>query len=102
MGDQAYILEAKAVNKSFLEPRYCPKWTLMYVPIAGSHGHCLYRVEFYRFRTAYLGFWGNCHAAKLAGVHIKAVKASAYVISGLLAGIVAIVLVSQTSTGQPI
>ncbi|MDR2184219.1 MAG: ribose ABC transporter permease [Treponema sp.] len=49
-----------------------------------------------------LAFGGNRHAAKLAGVRTKLVEASAYFISGLLSGVAAIVLVSRTSTGQPI
>jgi ribose/xylose/arabinose/galactoside ABC-type transport system permease subunit len=49
-----------------------------------------------------LAFGGNRNAAKLAGVRTRLVEASAYFISGLLSGVAAIVLVSRTSTGQPI
>jgi ribose/xylose/arabinose/galactoside ABC-type transport system permease subunit len=49
-----------------------------------------------------LAFGGNRHAAKLAGVRTRLVEASAYFISGMLAGVAAIVLVSRTSTGQPV
>jgi ribose/xylose/arabinose/galactoside ABC-type transport system permease subunit len=59
-------------------------------------------LNFTIFGRHILAFGGNRQAAKLSGVRTKAVEASAYVISGLLSGIAAIVLVSRTSTGQPI
>jgi ribose/xylose/arabinose/galactoside ABC-type transport system permease subunit len=59
-------------------------------------------LNFTVFGRHILAFGGNRQAAKLAGVRVKLVEASAYTISGLLAGIAAIVLVSRTSTGQPI
>jgi ribose/xylose/arabinose/galactoside ABC-type transport system permease subunit len=59
-------------------------------------------LNFTIFGRHILAFGGNRHAAKLAGVRVNLVEASAYVISGLLSGIAAIVLVSRTSTGQPI
>jgi ribose/xylose/arabinose/galactoside ABC-type transport system permease subunit len=59
-------------------------------------------LNFTVFGRHILAFGGNRQAAKLAGVRINFVEVSAYVISGLLAGIAAIVLVSRTSTGQPI
>jgi ribose/xylose/arabinose/galactoside ABC-type transport system permease subunit len=59
-------------------------------------------LNFTVFGRHILAFGGNRHAVKLAGVRINLVEASAYVISGLLAGVAAIVLVSRTSTGQPI
>jgi ribose/xylose/arabinose/galactoside ABC-type transport system permease subunit len=59
-------------------------------------------LNFTVFGRHILAFGGNRQAAKLAGVRINFVEVSAYVISGLLSGIAAIVLVSRTSTGQPI
>jgi ribose/xylose/arabinose/galactoside ABC-type transport system permease subunit len=59
-------------------------------------------LNFTVFGRHILAFGGNRQAAKLAGVRINLVEVSAYVISGLLSGIAAIVLVSRTSTGQPI
>ncbi|MDR2478277.1 MAG: ABC transporter permease [Treponema sp.] len=46
-------------------------------------------------------FGGNRQAAKLAGVRTRLVEISAYVITGLLAGLAAIILASRTSAGQP-
>jgi ribose/xylose/arabinose/galactoside ABC-type transport system permease subunit len=46
-------------------------------------------------------FGGNKQAAKLAGVRVRLVEISAYMITGLLAGLAAIILASRTSAGQP-
>jgi ribose/xylose/arabinose/galactoside ABC-type transport system permease subunit len=45
---------------------------------------------------------GNRQASKLAGVRTKLVESSVYVISGVLAGITAIILSARISSGQPI
>jgi ribose/xylose/arabinose/galactoside ABC-type transport system permease subunit len=46
-------------------------------------------------------FGGNRQAAKLAGVQTRLVEIYAYMITGLLAGLAAIILASRTSAGQP-
>jgi ribose/xylose/arabinose/galactoside ABC-type transport system permease subunit len=46
-------------------------------------------------------FGGNRQAAKLAGVRTRLVEISAYMITGLLSGLAAIILASRTSAGQP-
>lgn len=49
-----------------------------------------------------LAFGGNKNAARLAGVRTRLIELSVYVLCAVLSGIAAIVLVSRTSTGQPI
>lgn len=44
---------------------------------------------------------GNENAAKLSGVRTRLVKMMAYVITGLLAGVAAIILAARISSGQP-
>lgn len=44
---------------------------------------------------------GNAEAARLSGVNIAAVRISVYTISGALAGIAAILLMSELVSGQP-
>jgi len=44
---------------------------------------------------------GNREAARLAGVRIRTVSASTYVVSGLLAALGGVVIASRTSVGQP-
>jgi ribose/xylose/arabinose/galactoside ABC-type transport system permease subunit len=46
-------------------------------------------------------FGGNRQTAKLAGVRTHLVEISVYVISGLLAGITAVILSARISSGQP-
>jgi ribose/xylose/arabinose/galactoside ABC-type transport system permease subunit len=46
-------------------------------------------------------FGGNRQAAKLAGVRTRLVEISAYMITGLMSGLAAIILASRTSAGQP-
>ena len=46
-------------------------------------------------------FGGNRQAAKLAGVRTKLVEISVYTITGVLAGITAIILSARISSGQP-
>ena len=52
-----------------------------------------------------LGRWlyavgGNAEAARLSGIHTRAIKVSAFAVSGLASGIGGAILVSRTATGQ--
>ncbi len=44
---------------------------------------------------------GNEEVARLSGIHVKKVKYSVYMISGLLTGIAGILLLSRMNSGQP-
>ncbi|RGY96465.1 ABC transporter permease [Clostridium sp. AM58-1XD] len=47
------------------------------------------------------GIGGNEEASFLSGINVMKIKLSAYAISGLLAGIAGLVLLSRTNSGQP-
>jgi ribose/xylose/arabinose/galactoside ABC-type transport system permease subunit len=74
-----------------------PIWILFVVCVAAY-----ILLNFTVFGRHVYAFGGNRQAAKLAGVRIRLVEISAYVITGVLAGVAAIILASRTSAGQPI
>lgn len=47
------------------------------------------------------GVGGNEEASRLSGINVTAIKVMAYSISGLLAGVAGLVLLSRTASGQP-
>ena len=73
-----------------------PIWILFFV--------CLLAfiiLTFTTFGRHIYAFGGNRNATKLSGVRTKRVEAAAYIISGLLSGIVAVILSARISSGQP-
>jgi ribose/xylose/arabinose/galactoside ABC-type transport system permease subunit len=73
-----------------------PIWILLVVCIIAY-----ILLNFTIFGRHVYAFGGNRQAAKLAGVRVKLVEISVYVITGLRAGLAAIILASRTSAGQP-
>jgi ribose/xylose/arabinose/galactoside ABC-type transport system permease subunit len=73
-----------------------PIWILLVVCIIAY-----ILLNFTIFGRHVYAFGGNRQAAKLAGVRIKLVEISVYVITGLMAGLAAIILASRTTAGQP-
>jgi len=48
-----------------------------------------------------LGVGGNAEASRLSGINVDGIKTFAYALSGLLAGVAGLVLLSRTNSGQP-
>lgn len=49
----------------------------------------------------FYGVGGNAEAARLTGINVKKIKTLVYVISGFLAAVSGVILVSRLSSGQP-
>lgn len=69
----------------------------VWLAFAGVLGFLLSRTPFGRYAYA---VGGNAEAARLSGVRVNVVRATAFAISGLAGGIAGVILVSEVSTAQ--
>ena len=60
-----------------------------------------YVLKYTRFGRYVYALGGNEEATRLAGIHVDKIKLSVYVISGVLAGLAALILTARLSSAQP-
>jgi ribose transport system permease protein len=93
-----------AVNDSFLQGLAISslgpiRWMVLVALVIAVLAHVL--IFHTRFGTHILATGGKTEAARSMGVHVDRMRISAYVISGLLAGVAGVLLVSRTGGSDP-
>ena len=86
----------KAIGKGSALGIPIPVWILLAVCVVAG-----VVLNYTTFGRHIFAFGGNRNATRLSGVKTKFVELSAYVISALMAGIVAVILAARISSGQP-
>ncbi|MEF9972750.1 MAG: ABC transporter permease [Clostridia bacterium] len=86
----------KAIGKGSFWGIPIPIWILLVVCLVAA-----VVLNYTTFGRHVYAFGGNRNATKLAGVKTRVVELMVYVISALMAGIVAIILAARISSGQP-